>query len=117
MCATVASLSPFAVITTINHAPTADAGAPQTVEATSAAGASVTFNGTGTDPDGDPLSFRWTEGAIEVGTTSTMTVLLPIGSHSLVLTVSDGQELPRNSLDPATPRTSLVHGEAARFRA
>src|SRR5207245_1064375 len=37
VCATVASLSPFAVITIANHAPTADAGAPQTVEATSAA--------------------------------------------------------------------------------
>src|SRR5207302_1513299 len=70
----------------------AGAGAPQTVEATSAAGASVTLSGTGTDPDGDTLSFRWTEGTVEVGTTATVTALLPIGAHSLVLTVSDGQE-------------------------
>ena len=92
VCATVASLSPFAVITIANHAPTANAGAPQTVEATSAAGASVTLTGTGADPDGDTLSFRWTEGTVEVGTTATVTAPLPIGSHALALTVSDGQE-------------------------
>jgi len=68
ICATVTSLSTFAVATTANRSPTADAGAPQTAEATSAAGASVTLAGTGTDPDaGDALSFRWTEGPNELG--------------------------------------------------
>src|SRR5205823_5465971 len=92
LCATVPSLSPFAVITPANRAPTADAGAPQTVEATAPAGASVTLHGAATDPDGDTLSFRWTEGPTEVGATASVTVLLPLGAHSLTFTVSDGQE-------------------------
>ncbi|PYQ71428.1 MAG: hypothetical protein DMG01_25675, partial [Acidobacteria bacterium] len=91
ICATVASLSPFAVITAANHAPTANAGTPQTVEATSAAGTSVTLTGRGTDLDGDTLSFRWTERATEIGNAATVTAMFPIGSHLLTLTVSDGQ--------------------------
>src|SRR2546428_3513692 len=90
MCATVSSLSPFAVITAVNHAPTADAGAPQTVEATSAAGATVTLTGTGSDPDpGDTLSFRWTEGTTELGTSPIINVGFPIGAHNIGLTVTD----------------------------
>ena len=40
----------------MNRAPTADAGADQTVTA----GATVTLSGVGTDPDGDALSYTWT---------------------------------------------------------
>ena len=44
-----------------NQAPTANAGADQTVEATSPAGASVTLDGSASfDPEGAPLSFTWT---------------------------------------------------------
>jgi len=42
----------------INHPPVADAGQDQTV----APGATVTLQGSGTDPDDDPLTFRWTQG-------------------------------------------------------
>lgn len=40
-----------------NQPPTADAGQDQTVDK----GATVTLNGDGTDPDGDPLTFHWTQ--------------------------------------------------------
>ena len=92
LCATVTSLSPFAVITTANHPPTANAGPAKTVQATSAAGASVTLTGTGADVDGDTLSFHWTERGIQLGTIPTLTSVFSIGSHLLTLTVSDGQD-------------------------
>lgn len=40
-----------------NQPPTADAGPDQTVEK----GATVTLNGDGSDPDGDPLTFHWSQ--------------------------------------------------------
>lgn len=43
-----------------NQPPIANAGADQTVDATSPAGALVMLNGTGSsDPDGDSLTFSW----------------------------------------------------------
>jgi hypothetical protein len=93
-CAQVTSLSPFVVITTTNHAPTADAGAAQTVEATSAAGASVILTGTHADPDPeDTVSLRWTEGATELGTSASITVTLGLGLHPVTLTVTDSRGL------------------------
>src|SRR5581483_363849 len=38
-----------------NHTPTADAGGPYNVDE----GGSTTLTGSGTDPDGDPLSYAW----------------------------------------------------------
>ena len=40
-----------------NDAPTADAGENQTV----GEGASVTLAGSGTDPEGEALTYRWTQ--------------------------------------------------------
>ncbi len=40
-----------------NQPPTADAGADQTVEK----GDEVTLDGSGTDPDGDPLTYHWSQ--------------------------------------------------------
>ena len=109
LCATVTSLSPFAIITALDRAPTADAGPAQTVEATSAAGATVTLSGTGTDPDaGDVLSFQWTEGATELGTSAHLTVVLPLGVHSVVLTVADGRG------ESATATTSVTVQDTTR---
>ena len=44
-------------IRNVNHAPTASAGSDQTVDP----GATVTLQGSGTDPDGDALTFTWTQ--------------------------------------------------------
>jgi parallel beta-helix repeat protein len=73
----------------INPAPTADAGADQTVTAGANCLATVTLNGIGSDPDGDALTFTWTS---SVGTFigPTLTRSLPAGTYRFILTVSDG---------------------------
>src|SRR5581483_3866797 len=75
-----------------NHPPTASAGAlAAMVEATSPAGASVALSGSGTDQDGDTLSFSWKDGANVIAATANATVTLALGNHSITLTVSDGK--------------------------
>ena len=76
---------------TFNVPPTAEAGANLSVECL-APFTAVTLDGTGShDPNGDPLSYTWTfpDGFTTV-TGATPTVRLPVGSHTLTLTVDDG---------------------------
>src|SRR5438093_2005683 len=74
-----------------NHPPTAQAGPDQTVECQSPNGATVTLNGTASsDPDGDPLTFTWTDSfGTVLGPTSQVT--MPLGTHTVTLTVDDGK--------------------------
>lgn len=75
-----------------NQPPTATAGAlPAMIEATSAAGASVNLSGSGSDPDNDPISFTWKDGATVIATTANATVTLGLGQHSITLTVTDSK--------------------------
>ena len=72
--------------------PVADAGDPRTICAPST-GAQVTLDGTGSsDPDSDPLTYEWTDAAMNVLSTEPMPTLplLP-GVHVITLTVDDGQ--------------------------
>lgn len=81
---------PMLLVNRLNHPPVADAGPDQTVECQGPAGTAVTLDGTGsTDPDGDVLTYTWTN---TFGTASgpTPTVTLPLGVHTITLTVSDG---------------------------
>jgi hypothetical protein len=74
-----------------NQPPVADAGPDQTVEQTSAQGAMVTLNGTGSsDPDNDTLTYywNWTGGS---ATGATPTALFPVGNTTVTLTVADSQ--------------------------
>ncbi|MFX1512205.1 MAG: PKD domain-containing protein, partial [Promethearchaeota archaeon] len=73
-----------------NRPPVADAGADQTHEQTSHAGASVTLDGSGSyDPDFDPLTYSWTwTGGSATGVNPTAT--FPLGSTVVTLTVFDG---------------------------
>ena len=65
----------------INHAPIANAGPDQTIVATGAA-ASVTLDGRGSsDPDGDPLNYRWSEGGQSLATGANPMTTLPAGTH------------------------------------
>jgi hypothetical protein len=97
-----------------NQAPIADAGPDQTVEATSAGGANVTLDGSGSsDPDdGDSLTYAWT-GAF--GTTSSVNpnVNLPFGPNDVSLVVNDGtvnspSDTVRITIRDTTPPTVSV---------
>ncbi len=69
-----------------NNPPVAIAGPDQTVDCQ----ASVTLDGSASsDPDGDPLKFQWTEGAVVLGTNSTLTASFDLGTHIITLTVTD----------------------------
>jgi len=73
-----------------NQPPLAHAGPDQTLECRSPSGATVTLDGTASsDPDSDPLTFRWTD---SFGTVPgpTPEVTLPQGTHTITLTVEDG---------------------------
>ncbi len=90
ICASVSSLSPFAIFEA-NQPPTAVAGGPYLV----AAGNDVSFNGSGSiDPDGNPLTHLWTAAG---GTLDNDTVESPTytagtvpGIYDVCLTVNDG---------------------------
>lgn len=78
----------------LNQAPEADAGFDETVECNCPAGTPVTLDGSGSsDPDaGDVLSYSWTGPFAENGGTvsgQTPTVTLPLGVHTITLTVTD----------------------------
>ena len=76
-------------VVTANNPPVAEAGADQMIEA---AGPSTPFTLDGTlssDPDGDTLTFSWTENGTEVGTGETVTLSREPGTYVFVLTVTD----------------------------
>jgi hypothetical protein len=69
--------------------PTADAGPDQTIECAGAT-TSVTLNGSAsTAGSGTINSYSWSEGATALGTGSPLSVMLPAGSHTITLTVTD----------------------------
>jgi hypothetical protein len=75
----------------VGQPPVANAGPDQTVEQTSAAGAEVTLDGSGSsDPDNDPLTYAWTW-AGDSATGVNPTVTLPLGTTTVTLEVFDGQ--------------------------
>jgi hypothetical protein len=85
-----------------NQPPVANAGADQVVEATSAAGASVTLDGSGSsDPDGDTLTYTWTS---PFGTASGVSpmVTVPLGTNTITLSVDDGHGLTASATTNVT---------------
>ena len=81
------------VMTVYNTAPVADAGMDQTVYAWIDGNASVTLDGTGSsDTDGDSLTYSWILDGEVIATESMPTITLPVGIHTVTLTVSDGIE-------------------------
>jgi hypothetical protein len=118
LCAQTSSLSPFAVLAPANHPPTASAGADQTVEATGASGASVTLSGSGSDPDGDPLTFNWS-GPCGSASGARAVLTCPLGWNVMTLMVDDGRggtatsSVNINVVDTTPPVLSLPAGVSA----
>ena len=78
-----------------NEAPVADAGPDQTmVDDDDSGDEVVTLDGSGSnDPDGTIVSYSWSEDGTEVATGEQPTVTLDVGTHTIVLTVTDGDSL------------------------
>jgi pimeloyl-ACP methyl ester carboxylesterase len=69
----------------------ADAGPDQIVECSGPSGAEVTLDGSGsTGPNDDSLFFAW-DWSGETMTGETIDLYLPVGAHSITLTVDDGE--------------------------
>jgi hypothetical protein len=93
--ALVGSLSPFALFEPVRQPPVANPGSALTTTAASAQGAKVTLNGSASyDPNGDPLTYRWTGPFPEgngVATGVNPTVTMPMGANQVTLVVNDGE--------------------------
>lgn len=64
---------------------------PAALQATNKDGAVVQLDASkSTDPDGDNLTFVWTDNGQQIAQGVTASVNLPVGQHAIVLTVSDG---------------------------
>lgn len=78
-------------LTFSNAPPAADAGPDQVVQATSSSGAPVALDASASsDGDGDALTFTWAS-PIGLLTGAGVNPTLPVGIHSLTLTVDDGK--------------------------
>lgn len=100
--------------TSIQAAPVANGGSDEIVERTSAAGAQVTLDGSGSyDPDSgpQPLSYTWTwAGGSAIGVSPTVT--MPMGTTEVTLEVSDGELADTDEMyitvEDTTPPTVTV---------
>ena len=99
-------LSRLAAPRTANQPPVADAGADQLLECTGHSCASATLNGSASsDPDGDTLSYVWTDQTGKVvGTTAMAPVNVTLGIHAFMLTVTDPGGLSSTATTHVTVR-------------
>jgi serine protease len=72
-----------------NHAPVVSAGPDQTITLGSDCAAGVTLTASGSDPDGDALTYIWTS-VLGSMTSTTITVAPPAGTYTFTLTADDG---------------------------
>ena len=76
--------------------PVANAGTDQfVVDADSNGVETVTLDGSGSwDPNGDPFTYSWSTNGVEIATGVNPTVSLPLGVHTITLTVDDSVSGP-----------------------
>jgi len=84
-----------------NRAPVVSAGGDRVVAIAGACLADVTLTGTGSDPDGDPVTLVWTS-SLGTVTGATLSVVLPAGTYVFTLTATDGS-------GASTSDTALVY--------
>jgi len=91
-------------VTVANRAPTVDAGPDQSVGVNK----QVTLSGSGTDPDGDALTYTWVQTAgppltfAGAGTAEATFTPTEIGTYKFRLAVNDGQAANTTALDTVT---------------
>lgn len=93
-----------------NQPPVPNAGPDQTIELSGSHTTTVTLDGSASTDDGqlEPLSYSWAEGTTPLGTGSTLPVSLGLGTHTITLTVDDGQytssdDVQITVVDPSPP--------------
>jgi hypothetical protein len=74
-----------------NVAPTANAGADLVAECVTRQGATVALSGSASDSDGRIVLFEWFEKGELVATGATPSVTLSLGTHTLLMRVTDNQ--------------------------
>ena len=85
------SASEVVTVTVLNQQPTANAGGDFSVECTSPGNTFAMLDGSlSSDGDEDPLMYSWT-GPFGTVTGANPQVSLPLGTHTITLTVDDGQ--------------------------
>ncbi|MFF1822142.1 discoidin domain-containing protein [Kribbella sp. NPDC058245] len=88
-----------------NHVPVANAGAPQSV----VAGTTVTLNGSGTDADGDNLTYAWTQtGGPAVTLSSTTTAKPTFTAPSTASTLTFSLVVRDGKVDSAAATTTVT---------
>jgi hypothetical protein len=70
----------------------------------------VKFEGNATDPDDDPLTYRWLEGLMELGTGKTAYLVLSNGVHKVQLEVSDGYATVKSAVVSITVKANSRPG-------
>jgi sugar lactone lactonase YvrE len=85
-------------VSDVNRPPTVTAQAISSpLEATAPAGRQVTLSGSATDPDNDPISYKWFDGSVQIASTATATVTLGFGQHSIFLMATDARDASASS--------------------
>lgn len=90
-----------AVFEPLDTVPDANAGPDQTVEQTDYLGTDVTLDGSGSDDeDGDPITtYSWVLNAVQIATGVGPTVSLPLGEHTITLTVTGDEGSDSDDVD------------------
>jgi hypothetical protein len=103
---TALTLNEIRVIGGYNLAPTANAGPDHIVYTGASTNGQVMLDGSASsDPEGDAMTYSWS-GPFGTATGATPTVTLPLGIHTITLTVTDAY----GQSSTATTRAAVVQG-------